>query len=153
MLLFPMTARWVHDMGAKVAARRLLLLAAGLGTVALLYMLTMWLLRDWIFDVLLKKHFVQRDSLIVLWSAVFLVTLCRDQLATLPAARARFRDMTLMTGLSAIVWLLSSYFAMLKYGPLGAVIGILIGELVNMAGILVMIFKETREPRVATTPA
>jgi O-antigen/teichoic acid export membrane protein len=151
MLLFPMTTRWVHEMGTKVAAHRLILLAAGLGTVALLYMLTMWLLRDWIFDVVLKKHFAQRDALIVLWSAVFLVTLCRDQLATLPAARARFRDMTLMTGLSAIVWLLSSYLAMLKYGPLGAVIGILIGELVNMAGILVMIFKETREPRVAAT--
>jgi O-antigen/teichoic acid export membrane protein len=153
MLLFPMTSRWVHDLGTRVAARRLILLATGLGALALLYMLTMWLLRDWIFDVLLKKHFVQRDSLIVLWSAVFLVTLCRDQLATLPAARGRFRDMTLMTGASAIVWLLSSYLAMLKVGPLGAVIGILSGELVNMAGILVMIFKETREPSVAATPA
>jgi O-antigen/teichoic acid export membrane protein len=153
MLLFPMTTRWVHDMGTRVAARRLILLAGGLGTLALLYMVTMWLLRDWIFDVLLKKHFVQRDALIVLWSAVFLVTLCRDQLATLPAARARFRDMTLMTGVSAIVWLVSSYLAMQKMGPLGAVVGILTGELVNMAGILVMVFKETREPRVAATPA
>jgi O-antigen/teichoic acid export membrane protein len=151
MLLFPMTSRWVHDLGARIAARRLLLLAGGLTALALLYMVLMWLLRDWIFNVLLKKHFVQRDALILLWSAVFLVTLCRDQLATLPAARARFRDMTLMTGVSAIVWLVSSYLAMMKYGPLGAVIGILIGELVNMAGILVMIFKETRHPGIVAT--
>jgi O-antigen/teichoic acid export membrane protein len=151
MLLFPMTTRWVHDMGTKVAARRLMLLAAALGAVALLYMVAMWLLRDWIFDVVLKKHFAHRDALIALWSAVFLVTLCRDQLATLPAARARFREMTLMTGVSALAWLFSSYVAMLKYGPPGAVIGILIGELVNMAGILVMIFKDTRQPGIAAT--
>ena len=151
MLLFPLTTRWVHDMGTRVAARRLMLLAGVLGAVALLYMVSMWVLRDWIFDVVLKKHFAHRDSLIVLWSAVFLVTLCRDQLATLPAARARFRDMTLMTGVSAVAWLVSSYLAMLKYGPPGAVIGILIGELVNMAGILVMIFKDTRHPGVAAT--
>jgi len=150
MLLFPMTTRWVHDIGPRGATRRLLALVAGLGSAALVYMAAMWILRDWIFVYILKKSFPQRDSLLLLWSAVFLVTLCRDQLATLPAARARFRDMTLMTGFSAVIWLLSSYTAMLHYGPPGAVLGILIGEVVNMAGILFMIFRETRQHKVAT---
>jgi O-antigen/teichoic acid export membrane protein len=150
MLLFPMTTRWVHDIGPRGATRRLLALVAGLGAAALLYMAAMWLLRDWIFVYILKKSFPQRDSLLLLWSAVFLVTLCRDQLATLPAARMRYRDMTLMTGFSAIIWLLSSFTAMLRYGPPGAVLGILIGEVVNMAGILFMIFRETRQHKVAT---
>jgi len=148
MLLFPMTSRWVRGVGARVATQRLLWLAAGLAAVALLYMSVMWVLRDWIFAVILKKSFPHRDALLLLWSAVFLVTLCRDQLATLPAAHARFRDMTLMTGCSAIIWLLSSYTAMLHYGPPGAVLGILIGESVNMVGILLMILRETRQPRV-----
>jgi O-antigen/teichoic acid export membrane protein len=144
MLLFPMTSRWVHDLGTRAASRRLLLLVAGLGAAALIYMVAMWVLRDWIFTVILKKQFTHRDPLLLLWSAVFLVTLCRDQLATLPASRARFRDMTLMTGVSAIVWLLTSYFAMLRYGPSGAVMGILAGEFINICGIIVMIIKETR---------
>jgi O-antigen/teichoic acid export membrane protein len=149
MLLFPVTTRWVHEVGTRAATRRLLALVAGLGSAALLYMIVMWLLRDWIFTVILKKSFVQRDTLILLWSGVFLVTLCRDQLATLPAARARFRDMTLMTGFSAVIWLLSSYTAMMHYGPPGAVLGILIGEVVNMAGILFMILRENRHRNVA----
>jgi O-antigen/teichoic acid export membrane protein len=146
MLLFPMTSRWVHDLGTRAASRRLLLLVAGLGAAALTYMLAMWLLRDWIFTVILKKQFTHRDPLLLLWSAVFLVTLCRDQLATLPASRARFRDMTLMTGVSAIVWLLTSYLAMVRFGPSGAVMGILAGEFINICGIIFMIFKETRSP-------
>ncbi|MFL6604069.1 MAG: lipopolysaccharide biosynthesis protein [Steroidobacteraceae bacterium] len=144
MLLFPMTSRWVHELGTRAASRRLLMLVATLGGAALVYMVTMWLLRDWIFTVILKKQFTHRDPLLLLWSAVFLVTLCRDQLATLPASRARFRDMTLMTGVSAIVWLLTSYLAMLRYGPSGAVMGILAGEFINICGIIFMVFKETR---------
>jgi O-antigen/teichoic acid export membrane protein len=149
MLLYPMTSRWVHDVGPRGATKRLLILVAALGLAALLYMTIMWLLRGWIFAVVLKKSFPHRDSLLLLWSSVFLVTLCRDQLGTLPAARARFRDMTLMTGFSAVIWLLSSYLAMKSYGPPGAVLGILIGEVVNMAGILFMIFRETRHPKAA----
>jgi O-antigen/teichoic acid export membrane protein len=144
MLLFPMTSRWVHDLGTRAASRRLLLLVAGLGAAALIYMVAMWVLRDWIFTVVLKKQFTHRDPLLLLWSAVFLVTLCRDQLATLPASRARFRDMTLMTGVSAVVWLVTSYLAMVRYGPSGAVMGILAGEFINICGIIVMIIKETR---------
>ncbi len=149
MLLFPVTSRWVRDVGARGATKRLTLLVTGLGMAALLYMGTMWLLRDWIFTVILKKSFPHRDPLLLLWSAVFLVTLCRDQLATLPAAHARFRDMTMMTGFSAVLWLLSSYVAMLHYGPPGAVLGILIGETVNIGGILFMIVRETRQPAAA----
>lgn len=148
MLLFPMTSRWVHEKGARTAARRLLLLAGALGCLALIYMALMFVLRDWIFDVILKKHFEQRDALILCWSAVFLVTLCRDQLATLPAARDRFRDMTLMTGFSALVWLISSFLAMHRYGPLGAVIGILAGEVVNILAIIGMIIQETRQRNI-----
>jgi O-antigen/teichoic acid export membrane protein len=144
MLLFPMTSRWVHELGTRAASRRLLLLVAGLGAAALLYMIMMWVMRDWIFTVLLKKNFTHRDPLLLLWSAVFLVTLCRDQLATLPAARARFRDMTLMTGVSAIIWLCTSYVAMIHFGPSGAVMGILAGEFVNICGIVFMIIRETR---------
>jgi len=150
MLLFPMTSRWVHNLGTPAAARRLILLVAALALVAVSYMAIMWLMRDWIFTVVLKKHFAQRDSLLVLWSMVFLVTLCRDQLATLPASRGRFRDMTLLTGASAGCWLVASFLAIRQFGAPGAVAGMLIGELINVAGISVMIFTETRQRGMST---
>lgn len=149
-MLFPVTARWIHEMGTRVACRRLFAMVFALSAAAVLYMLLMWLLRDWIFTVVLKKSFVDRDFLLLLWCAVFLVTLCRDQLATLPAARSRFRDMTLMTAASALVWLLTSYIAMRHFGPAGAVMGMLAGEFLNVCGIMALIFQETRpEPAVA----
>lgn len=151
MLLFPMTSRWVHELGVGAAARRLTLLAAVLAGLALCYMGAMWVARDWIFAVVLRKQFTQRDVLLILWSAVFLVTLCRDQLATLPASRERFRDMTLLTGASALVWLVASYAAIQRMGAPGAIIGILIGELVNVAGIIVMILRETRQSVLASS--
>jgi len=144
MLLFPLTSRGVHESGVGVGTRRLVLLVAALAALALCYMGLMWLLRDWIFSVILKKHFEQRDLLLLLWSAVFLVTLCRDQLAMLPAARGKFRNLTLLTGVSAAVWLLASYLAVRTFGAPGAVGGILTGELVNLIGIVVMIALETR---------
>jgi O-antigen/teichoic acid export membrane protein len=148
MLLFPITSRWVHDQGAAAAGRKLALLVAGLACAALCYTVAMWLMRDWIFSVVLKKNFVERDPLLILWSAVFLVTLCRDQIATLPASRKRFRDMAVLTGASAVVWLVASYAAMLRFGPVGAIVGILIGELVNFAGIIALAFRETRQSSV-----
>jgi len=149
MLLFPITSRWVHESGVSSAARKLSLLVAALAVLALSYMGIMWLMRDWIFAVVLKKHFEQRDQLLLLWGAVFLVTLCRDQLATLPASCQKFRDMTLLTGFSTVAWAVSSIAAMDLIGPLGAVLGILIGEVINILGIVVMILRETRVPRPA----
>jgi hypothetical protein len=37
----------------------------------------------------------------------------------------------------------------MHYGPPGAVLGILIGEVVNIGGILFMIFQEARHRKVA----
>jgi O-antigen/teichoic acid export membrane protein len=149
MLLFPITSRWIHDLGTHAAARRLVLLVVGLCAAAILYMGVMWIARDWIFGTLLKKDFAQRDSLLIVWCAVFLVTLCRDQLSTLPAAHGRFRPMTLVTGVSVLVWLFASYLAMMHFGPVGAVAGILIGELINILGIVVLIVQQMRQPHVA----
>jgi O-antigen/teichoic acid export membrane protein len=152
MLLFPITSRWVHDMGTTTAARRLAMLVVALALVAVAYMAAMWVMRDWIFTTILKKQFEQRDVLLLLWSAVFLVTLCRDQIATLPAAREKFRDMTLMTCASAAIWLVSSYWAIQHFGAPGAVLGILIGETINMLGLVVLIFREIRLSVVASAP-
>lgn len=152
MFLFPITSRWVEQAGAAVAARKLAVLVAALVLGASCYVIVMWLARDWIFSDVLKKHFAHRDALLLLWSAVFLITLCRDQLATLPAATARFRDLSLFTAAGALVWLVASYGGMLRWGTPGAVAGILAGEAINLIGIIWLILRDVRRPRPALEP-
>ena len=67
----------------------------------------------------------------------------------LPAARGKFRNLTLLTGVCAVVWLLASYVAVRTFGAPGAVAGILAGELLNLMGIVVMIIIETRRAAVS----
>ena len=86
----------------------------------------------------------QRDSLLLLWSAVFTVMLIRDQMTNLLLAREQYRAMTILTAMSAVPSLIVSYFAMLRFGVSGAVAGVLIGESCNVIGIIVLIFIETK---------
>ena len=152
MFLFPITSRWVQEAGTAIAARKLTVLVAALVLAASCYIIVMWLARNWIFSNVLKKQFSHRDTLLLLWSAVFLITLCRDQLATLPASTERFRDLSLFTAAGAIVWLVASYEGIRRWGTPGAVAGILAGEAINLSGIIWLILRDVRRPRSALEP-
>ncbi len=145
-LMLPLAAGWLHQHGAPLLRRRLFLLAMGLATAMLCYFFILWILRDWIFAVVLKKQFAQRDELLMLWGAIFLVIVVRDQLIYLLAAQGRFRALTFTTLASAIVSLTASYAGMLQFGVAGALVGILIGELINLAGIVMLSFRGVSYP-------
>src|SRR4029077_18067173 len=93
-LMLPWAAGWLHRHGARLLWRRLCMLALGLGAVTLCYFAAVWFLRDWLFAVVLKKEFAQRDELLLLWGAIFLVIVVRNQLVCLLAAQGRFRLLT-----------------------------------------------------------
>ncbi len=150
-LLFPLTSKWMRDLGLLPTLRRLIIFALGVVGAALLYFAAMWLLRGWIFTEILKKQVEQRDALLLLWCAVFTLMLIRDQLVNILTAREQFRRLTTLTGISAAISLIASYAAMLRYGVSGAVAGVLIGELCNVIGIVVLIVIETKRPPPATT--
>jgi O-antigen/teichoic acid export membrane protein len=137
-LMLPLASSWLHHHGASVLWRRVCLCALGLATVTLGYFSLVWTARDWIFTVLLHKSYRERDLLLVLWGAVVLLIVIRDQLVYLLAAQSRFRVLTLITLASAAVSLCSGYLAMRTYGVAGALVGVLIGELLNLAGIVLM---------------
>jgi O-antigen/teichoic acid export membrane protein len=113
-------------------------MAGGLVVVTLAYFGLLWLARDWVFAVVLKKDPAQRDSLLLLWGALCLVMVVRDQLAYLLAAQGRFRVRTLLTLASAVLALGASYVGMLRWGVPGALIGLLVGESVNLCGVVVL---------------
>jgi O-antigen/teichoic acid export membrane protein len=137
-MMLPTTAAWLNTHSAPTVLRRLLLFALGLGVASLCYFAVIWFTRDWLFAHVLKKSFPQRDALLLLWFAVSLMTLLRDQLLYLLSARQRFRLMTTLTLVSALFSIVLSYVCMRYFGVIGALLGILVGELLNVVGLIVL---------------
>ena len=146
MLMLPLVSRWLHEHGTSRVLRRLMTLAAALVGASLCYFTVVWLLRDWIFSTLLHKEFEQRDQLLMLWSATFLIIVVRDQLTHFVAARGLFRPLTFLVLLSAALSLTASYWGMLWLGAEGALLGVMIGEAINLGGIVMLSFYEARHP-------
>jgi O-antigen/teichoic acid export membrane protein len=137
-MMLPTTAAWLNTHSAPTVLRRLLLFALGLSVASLCYFAVIWFTRDWLFAHVLKKNFPQRDALLLLWFAVSLMTLLRDQLLYLLSARQRFRLMTTLTLVSALFSIGLSYVCMRYFGVIGALLGILAGELLNVIGLIVL---------------
>lgn len=148
-LMLPLASGWLHQHGAATLWRRLCLLACGLAVATLGYFVIVWWLRDWIFADVLKKQFEHRDALLMLWGAIVLVLVARDQLVYLLAAQGRFRTLTLLTLFSAVVALCGSYWGMVEYGVAGALLGMLAGELISVTGIVILSLYCVQHPRPA----
>lgn len=141
-LMLPLVARWLHDSGASVVLRRLCWAALAIASAATFYFVVLWVLRDWVFAMVLGKQFAQRDPLLLLWSAVFVLMAVNQQLLWLLVARERFRRLTSLGVISATVGLGCSYWGMLHFGGAGAPLGILVGEVVNCAGLSLLCLRE-----------
>ena len=137
-LMLPLSSVWLRRLGGAGLWRRLCLCAAGIGTAALGYLALVWLMRDWIFAVVIKKDFAHRDGMLALWGAICLVMVFRDQLVYFLASLSRFRVLTTLTLGSAIASLAICYGMMLRFGVAGALVGVLVGELVSVVGIIVL---------------
>lgn len=145
-LMLPLTSAWLHAWGAAVVLRRLTLFAAGVAAASLVYLGTLWLTRDWIFAKVLNKHFEDGDTLLLLWSAVFVLMVMRDQLIYLLVARQRFRTLAALSTFSAVLSLMVSYVGMQHFGVVGAVFGLLVGEALSLAGVVLLSLREVAQP-------
>ncbi|HVT36150.1 MAG TPA: hypothetical protein VHE37_11215 [Nevskiaceae bacterium] len=148
-LMMPTVSRWLHDHGPQLVLKRLLLVAAAFMAVAALYFVVVWLLREWIFGSLLKKQFEQRDLLLCLWAGIFFLMVMRDQLIFLPVLAERFRELAGLALACAVLALSVSFIAVQRHGAPGALLGMLVGEAADLAGILYLGWRETRLPRPA----
>jgi O-antigen/teichoic acid export membrane protein len=134
-MMLPVTAGWLQQQTPRQVAWRLLPVVLGVATAAGAYLGSMWLLRDWIFARVLNKDFAQRDILLLLWSAVSLLMVVRDQSVHLLVSSGRLRQLTLITACSAAISLCISWWGMHRYGVTGALLGVLCGEALNLLGI------------------
>jgi O-antigen/teichoic acid export membrane protein len=137
-LMLPVASGWLHHLGARTVVRRMGLLALGMTGLTLTYCALLWPARDWLFDVVLRKHPPQRDILLLLWGALCLVMVVRDQFVHVLVAQARFRSTSALTLLSAACALGASHQAMLAWGAPGALMGLLVGELTSLCGVVVL---------------
>jgi O-antigen/teichoic acid export membrane protein len=146
-VMMPTAVSWLRAHGAAVLFRRLLLVSSALAAGATVYFALLWVARPFIFTHLMHKNFAHLDELLLLWPAVFLTMIFRDQLQYLPAACGLFRSMTLVTGAAAVLSLTSGYYALARIGVLGAPVGVLIGEVANVVGMVMLSIPQIRKPR------
>jgi O-antigen/teichoic acid export membrane protein len=135
---------WLLEHGTRNTYHRVMLGAAAVAGVALLYLSILWLTRDFIFTSVLHKDFAQRDMLLILWSIASVTMVVRDQLVNFLLARTRYRSLTGLTMVGAVISLAVSYVAMLRIGVAGAPVGVLTGEIVNVVGLIAMSRAEVR---------
>ena len=141
-LMLPTATGWLLTHGARTVFKRLSLLATALAGFALCYIGVVWVCRDWIFASMLHKQFEQRDLLLQLWSVIFVLMIFRDQLLFLPLTRTRYRPLTTLTFCSAVLSLAVSYASMVRIGVVGALVGVLAGEILSVVGLVVFGFIE-----------
>jgi O-antigen/teichoic acid export membrane protein len=154
-MTFPTVSRWLQHNPVDAVFKRLSLLAAGIAALGGLYIIVMWIFRDWIFTNVTKGQFEHRDTLLMLWSAVFLLMAVRDQMLYLPAACGRYRIMAWLTLATAILSLVTCYVCMRLFGVVGALVGVLTGEAFNILGFVFLSLREIAmaRPKASTTEA
>lgn len=146
-MMLPTVSGWLQQHSVPKVLKRQLLIAGSLAVGALFYFAALWLCRDWLFNVIMKKNLPQRDLLMLLWFGVGLLMLLRDQLVYMLLSRSRFRILTVLTLVSAVVSLTISYFSMRvsSIGASGALMGVLAGEFVNVTGLVLLSIEETKK--------
>jgi O-antigen/teichoic acid export membrane protein len=143
-VMLPTATGWLQRIPTVKVLYRLMSVGAGLVVLSAVYMLMVWVFRDWIFTVVLKKHFENRDQLLLAWFAIGMVMVLRDQLSYLLMARARFRATSFLTMTCAVLSLLASFFLMRSIGVVGGLLGLLLGEICNVIGIISLCVVEIR---------
>jgi hypothetical protein len=66
----------------------------------------------------------------------------RDQLLYLLVARQRFHQLTSLAFIGAVISLTAGYLGMRQFGVVGAPLGVLVGELITFAGIVVLSLRQ-----------
>lgn len=152
-MTFPTVSRWLQHHQVGQVFKRLSWLAAGIAGLGAVYVIAMWFFRDWIFAHVTKGQFEHRDTLLVLWSVVFLLMAVRDQMLFLPAACGQYRIMAWLTLATAVFSLVTSYVCMRLFGVVGALVGVLSGETFNILGFIFLSLREIARARIQGSTA
>lgn len=144
-LLMPMAATWNAEIGFQRLMRRLLGILAIVGAIDIVYFGTVWLLRDPLIGDVLHKHIADRDRLLLLWAGVAMVGLLRDVLQCGLFALGHLKSLAGQVGISAVVALFLMWFGIPWWGAAAVLIGQIVGEIVNVIGIIALLRRHARK--------
>ncbi|HEV2700139.1 MAG TPA: hypothetical protein VGV09_00805 [Steroidobacteraceae bacterium] len=148
-LMLATVSGWLTQHGVQTTRRRVTLAAAAMAALALCYAALFWPLRDFIFTRILHKSFAQRDLMLLLWWLASVAMVARDQFINFVLARVRYRSLTGLTVVNAIIALTVTFIMVGRIGAAGAAIGVLVGELVNVLGLITLSHLEVRRSLTA----
>lgn len=143
--LLPIAAGWLQTHGARQTLLRMIAFSLSLAAFSTVYAVGVWLLRDMIFVDLMRKPYANRDQLLLWWSLIFTVTVARDPLMYPLVLREKFRQLTWLTLGCALLALLVSWLGMQWAHEVGALYGVLLGEIGSLLGIVYLARRQLRE--------
>jgi O-antigen/teichoic acid export membrane protein len=147
-LLTPSAANWYAQIGIHRLVRRLLMFLLAVGLLEAAYYFCVWVGRDWLFVDVLHKHIQGRDHLLLLWAGVGIVALFRDVLQCALIAMGQLKSLAWQVGISTAVALPIMWFGIAWWGVAAALFGQIVGELINLAAIILLLRKNMRNPPI-----
>lgn len=145
-VLFPMSARWLVEIGMERLLQRLLMVFIAIAILQGLYFGVLWLGRDFVTGTILNKVIGDREQLLLLWGGLALIGLVREIAQLAIMALEQFKALAYFTAASATLSLVIMWFGLDVFGPPAALIGQIAGELVGLAGIFWLICRARRNP-------
>jgi O-antigen/teichoic acid export membrane protein len=148
-LLAPTASTWYAQVGVHRLVRRLLMFLLVVGLLEGIYFVVVWSGRDWLVTSVLHKHIQDRDRLLLLWGGVAIIALLRDVLQCALIAMGHLKSLAAQVGISAAIALLLMWYGLAWWGAAAVLIGQIVGELVNLAGIVLLLRKLMRTASVS----
>lgn len=151
-VLTPLAAAWKSEVGLDRLVHRLLRILLVVAALDVTYFAALWPFRAWVTHDVFHKDIGNRDLLLVLWASFALVALARDVLAPAVYALGRLKWLAVQIGFCALIALSIMWFGIPRWGTAAALAALLIGELLNLAGIVYLVRKAQRDLRRAGAP-
>lgn len=152
-MLTPFAAAWNAEVGFAKLLRRLVNILLLVGVCELAYLALVWTFRDWVDSAILHKRIGNRDALLLLWIALAIIVLLRDVLVSAVYALGQLRWLAWQIGFCALVALTVMWVAIPIWGAPGALVALIIGEVLNLAGILYLVHRAYKRFRLNGTTA
>lgn len=138
-LLLPMASRWQDRNGTSEVVRRMIVIGALIFGAALCYFSVTWAFRTWIVANVLRRRVISLDPLLLTWGAAYLVGSLRSLGMVVLLAQERFASVVFVELVSACSSLILCWWGIRHYGASGSVLGIVLGESVELFGVIWLI--------------
>jgi O-antigen/teichoic acid export membrane protein len=148
-LLGPTSASWYAQIGIHRLVRRLLMFLLVVGAIEITYFVAVWMGQEWLAVGVLHKHIHDRNLLLILWAGVALVGTCRDILQCALVALGRLQSLAWQVGVSTTIAVILMWYGLGWWGAPGVLIGMIVGELINLAGIILLLRRCMRQALVS----